>query len=85
METSSAEMGSSATIKAGTGGQRPGDTDALPLPARKLVRVATGKVRVEADQFHEFGHTFRTFLFVADVMDVQPFADDAADGIARVQ
>ena len=29
--------------------QRPGDADALPLPARELVRVAVDEVGVEAD------------------------------------
>jgi hypothetical protein len=37
---SSAEVTSSQMMKVGLGRQRPGDADALLLPARKLRRVA---------------------------------------------
>ena len=38
--------------RAGAGGQRPGERDALPLPARQLVRPAGGELRRrQADQF----------------------------------
>ena len=49
IDTSSAEIGSSQTMKLGCDGQRAGDADALALAARELVRVAIGEVRVQAD------------------------------------
>ena len=41
-ETSSAEVGSSQTRNSGCGRERARDRDALPLPARELVRVLLG-------------------------------------------
>ena len=45
IETSSAETGSSQTMKRRLDRQRPGDADALPLAARELVRIAVGCCR----------------------------------------
>ena len=47
--TSSADVGSSATSTDGPEDQGPRDRDALPLAARKLVRVALAEAAVEAD------------------------------------
>ena len=48
-DTSSAETGSSATMQVGLDRQRPGDADALPLPAGELVRIAIRHVGGQAD------------------------------------
>ena len=50
IETSSALIGSSATIEVRVERQRASDADALPLAAGELVRVARAEVRVEADR-----------------------------------
>jgi hypothetical protein len=42
---SSAEVTSSQMMKVGFGGQRPGDADALLLPARELRRIAVVVLR----------------------------------------
>ena len=61
METSSIEIGSSATRIFGLGGQGPGDDDALALPAgelvRELVQVLVG--RGEADRLQQLGRPGR--------------------------
>ena len=44
-EASTIETGSSAMISDGFGDQRPGDRDALQLPARELVREAAPDLR----------------------------------------
>ena len=43
-ETSTADTGSSATMKAGSTDERPGDADALALPAAEVARMAIGMV-----------------------------------------
>ena len=50
IDTSSADTGSSATMKLRLDRERPGDADALPLAAGELVREAVGMLGREADQ-----------------------------------
>jgi hypothetical protein len=86
IETSSAETASSQTISFGFDGERPGDADALPLPARELVRIAAHVVGREADRLEqlddprlELGPALR------QLVDDQRLADDRADRHARIE
>ena len=55
IDTSSADTGSSATMKLRLDRERPGDADALALPARELVRIAARVLGREADQREQLG------------------------------
>ncbi len=55
IETSSAETGSSQTMKRRLERQRPRDADALALPAGKLVRIALGHVGKQPDLSEQLG------------------------------
>ena len=70
-------MGSSATRKRGSGGQRPRDADALPLPARELVRVAAFGARVEAHQGQELARPIPTLGGRAQAVNLQGFLQRA--------
>ncbi len=65
METSSAETGSSQMISLRAQRERPGDADALALPARELVRVAVVVLRVQADAIHQLLHAATDVLLGA--------------------
>jgi len=68
------------------GGQRAGDADALALAAGELVGEAVDETAVQPDEGHEFLHALDALgLGVAQVVDAQRFADDAADRPARVE
>ncbi len=55
IETSSAETGSSQTMKDGPEDERAGDADALALAARELVREAGQLAALQADVLERFG------------------------------
>ena len=59
MDTSSAETGSSATMKRGLVASARAIADALALPARELVRVAVGELGPESHQRQELLHARR--------------------------
>ena len=56
METSSIEIGSSASITARVDRQGAGDGDALALTAGQLVRELVGVLRLQADRAEQLGH-----------------------------
>ena len=85
IETSSALIGSSATIRSGLQRQRARDPDALPLAARELVRVARRVVRVEADRREQLADALAPLGRLADVVDVERLGDDPAGGHPRVE
>src|SRR5271168_1692323 len=61
------------------GGQRPCQTDALPLPSGELVWIAPPKfLRVEADHRHQFQRT-RTYLALVPALQLQHDANIALD------
>src|SRR4051794_17658871 len=66
-------------------GQRPGDADALALPAGEAVRVTLEVAHVQPHEVHQFLDQRAAVLAVADVMDDQRFGDDVEHGHARVQ
>src|SRR4029077_14809295 len=59
--------------------------DALALPARELVRVAIGEVRVEADQTQQLLHPDVPVSGAADAKVVQRLLEDVPDRHARVE
>ena len=59
IETSSAETGSSQTMKSGLSGERAREADALPLAARELVRVAVRRVGGQPDDAEQLAHLRR--------------------------
>ena len=76
METSSAEIGSSQTMKFGSERQRARDADALALPAGKLVRIASRHARVEADHSQQFLHPLARGAAARQAMHRQRLAHD---------
>ena len=68
--------------------QRPGDVDALPLSAGKLVGKAVGKFGIQA---HQHKHPLRQFIQLSPAhplvhpLDVVPLQNDGAHGHPRVQ
>ena len=54
IDTSSADTGSSQTMKRGLQRQRAGDADALALPAGELVGIAIGVFLAQADHVEQF-------------------------------
>ena len=63
-----------------------GDADALPLPARELVRVAIDEIGVKPHLLHQLFDILLAFGFIGiDFVDLQRLADDAADGHTRVE
>src|SRR5690606_17701246 len=60
--------------------ERARDADALPLPARHLVRIAIGEARVEAAEREQLGHARRAPPLVGlDAVHLDRLADDLAD------
>jgi hypothetical protein len=57
IETSSADTGSFRDDEPGLGGERPGDADALPLPATEGVRQLALGFGPQADDIEKFVHT----------------------------
>ena len=56
IDTSSAETASSSTISRVSRHQRPGDGDALALPAAEFVREEPRHVGLQADELQHFRH-----------------------------
>ena len=65
--------------------QRPGNADALPLAAGKLVRVAPGVLRLQADALQQPGDPPAGILIGHHLMHPQRLEDRVADGLARVE
>ena len=66
-------------------GERPGDADALPLAAGKLVRKAAHLQPTQPDLVEEGGDALLLVPAVGDAVDLQRLADDIAGRHARVQ
>src|SRR6266852_3211385 len=65
--------------------QSTGDSDALPLPARELVRIPVGEVRVQAHQPQQLLDPGPPLLTSRQPEIVQGLGDDVADRHARIQ
>ena len=65
--------------------QRPGNGDALALPARELMGVAMTALRIQAHFLQDPDHRRLAFLLSANVMGQQAFADDLLHRHARAQ
>ena len=66
--------------------QRAGDADPLPLPARHLMRVAVGEIRVEPAQRQQLVHPrIAPRRIGLDPVHHHRLAEDRADLLARVQ
>ena len=85
IDTSSALIGSSATIRSGFEGERPGDPDPLALAARELVRVALAEVGVEPDRREQLADPLVPLGLRADLVDVERLADDPGHVHPRVE
>ena len=84
-DTSSAEVGSSATSSDGRGRQRPGEADPLPLAAGELVRVAPADLGPQPDLVEQRVHPAGALGRRADPVQPQRLADDLGHGHPRVQ
>ena len=87
IETSSADTGSSQTMKLRLDGQRARDADALALAARELVRIAVRVARQEPDVAQQLAARARRRSRAVrhDAVDVQRLADDLPDRHARIE
>ena len=65
--------------------KRPGDADALALPAGELVRVAPGVERLEPDHLEELGDALLALGRRHHVVQHQRLGENLADGHARVE
>ena len=65
--------------------QRARNGDALALAAGKFVRVAAREARLQPDQMQQFGDPFATARARHEIVQRQRFAQDPADGHARVE
>jgi hypothetical protein len=65
--------------------QRPRDRHALPLAAREFMRVARRKRSAEADLVEHLGHALRLVGRRHALDQPQAFADQLADGHARIE
>ena len=85
IETSRAEIGSSATIEVRVQRERPGDPDPLALAAGELVRVAVAVVRVQAHGGQQVADPLPPLVLRAHVVDVQRLADRGPGRHPRVE
>ena len=85
IDTSSADTGSSATMKFGLDRERPGDDDALALAAGEFVRVAVGVLGGEADALEDLDHGVALAAAAPEVVDRQRLGQRRADPHARVE
>ena len=85
MLTSRALIGLVADDEVGLHGERPGDADALALPAAELVRIAVERIGVDAHRLKELAHLDLAAGAVGELMHKQGLADDVADGHAAVE
>src|SRR5580765_1829036 len=65
--------------------ERPGQTDALSLPAAELVRVALEMRRIEANEVEELCHAGAPGVAIAELVDDQRFLDDLPRAHPRVE
>src|SRR5713226_4852044 len=65
--------------------QGAGDPDALPLPARELVRISVREVGVEPADLHDLLHALLALALVAQAEILQRLGDDVADGHPGVE
>src|SRR5262245_39142729 len=65
--------------------QRPGDANALPLPAAELMWVAVGGLPRQPDHGEQFANALCALARCADAMDLQRLADDGANSHTRVE
>ena len=65
--------------------ERPGDRDALPLPARELVRIAAHRTCREADLLQELRHPRAPLRTRGDAEDGERTTDLVADPTTRVE
>ena len=85
METSSADTGSSQTMKSGESAKGPGDADALTLAAGEFVGIARCIGRIEAHPLEQGGHHLVALAAARDAMHLDRLADDAPHAHARIQ
>ena len=87
IDTSSIEIGSSARITLRLDGERARDRDALPLPARELVRVLLRDLvgRHETDARKQLAHAPVDRAARADPVDQQRPRDVVVDALDRIE
>src|SRR5690606_21702053 len=59
--------------------------DALALAAGKLMRIAMPRIRIQADFLHRLDHHLLALRHGANLVDLQPFANDLRNRHARTQ
>ena len=74
-----------ADDQVGVQGQRPGDADALPLPAGERVRVAARVLRAQPDDGQQLGDPVAQRLPLQHLVDDEGLGDHPADGHPGVQ
>ena len=81
MLTSSAEIGSSATMNSGSHRERARDADALALAAGEFVRIAVRRRREQADHVEQFARRARVVCAPRrrDAVKAQRLGEDLAD------
>ena len=84
IETSSAEIGSSATISSGLSGNGARNAGALTLPAGELMREVARKGAAEPDQLENLDHA-PGGLGRADAVRDQRLRDDVFDPCPRIE
>src|SRR3954453_20069936 len=88
IDTSSADTGSSRMISCGLSASAPAptrDADALPLPARELMREPVRMLRRQADGAQQLVHPLLPRVALVPAVDPQRLRDDVAHRHARVQ
>ena len=85
IETSRAEVASSAMMMRGSSAKRAGDADALALAAGEGVRVPLHRLRVEPDQAISPRDLRLQRLALRQAVDLQRVADDVLHRHARVE
>ena len=76
IETSSAETGSSQTMKSGPQRDGAGDPDPLALPAREVAGEAVVVLGIEPDQLHQLLHAPDPLGAAGETVDLERVADD---------
>src|SRR5260370_11569202 len=65
--------------------ERPRDPDALPLTARKLVRIAVGESRIHPHDLQQLVDPVLPLFALGEPVDVQRLANDVADRLPRIE
>ena len=80
METSSAEIGSSQTIKSGSSAS----VLAIPIrclwPPEKFMRISPDVVRFQSNRFQQLLHAFFSLFFIVHVMNHHRLLNNLTDG-----